>query len=242
MSAFDNALTRRSNNKALAGNIGGQHRVQEVLTSLELLERAIYPAFGGRPGLDPCAPSRKKNWFAQENWTLGRKAQQLDAELARLNALPKASLRETERERQKELARLLKPLYLAGSLARPWGLPAVSVFCNPPYGFLQEWLRRCAHEALIGRQVIGLWPVRTHRKWWCKYHLGAQIICLSYDQIFQGHKHAFPSPLCLAAFNVEIPDLGAMETMRIRMGRPIRAVRKPALDLTDRQLSLLEAS
>jgi len=54
---------------ALAGNVGGQKREQEVLTPDWILE-AARAAFNSPIDLDPCASSNPACWFANNNITL----------------------------------------------------------------------------------------------------------------------------------------------------------------------------
>jgi hypothetical protein len=225
VSAYDNSFASRSNGKALAGNVGGQARVQEVL-SPRWSVAAGRAALGGVIGLDPCAPSTRRLRFAKHNACLSRKGQQLDRELLRLHGIPKHKTTAKQRKRMKEVKRLLKWHYLGGSLKRSWGPLKRTAFVNPPYAFLEEWMKRCAREAAAGRQVVGFWPARTHRKWWWKLLRGAEIVFLNYRVIFEGHKNAFPQPMVMVTWNCTLPSLGAMELKRVPSS--VRSLRRIA--------------
>jgi hypothetical protein len=187
---------------ALAGHVGGQSRTQEVWTPGDILA-AVADAFGGPIRWDPCAATDPSVRFAEVNATLSEEGQKLES------LLPFADKAQT-----KALKKLIKPHYLAGSLAREW--PPGDTFVNPPYGtgFLERWIRRCFVEAQAGRRIVGLWPVRTHRKWWVRDTAGAEIVFLNYKVVFRGHKNAFPAPLCLTCWNVQLGPLGSKETGR----------------------------
>lgn len=202
-SLYGGAVKRR---RALAGNVGGQVRTQEVLTPESILDAAIRPAFGGVIEVDPCASSNPDEWFAtKQNVSLCAEALDLELQLACT----------TDKDRRKELTRLLKPYYLAGSLKAQW--TEGTTFVNPPFGWLKQWLARCAFESTTGRPLIGLWPLRPHRDWWVRGHAGADVVFLNYDVKFKGHATAFPAPLVLAAWNCRIPSLGKMENGRIKL-------------------------
>ena len=66
---------------ALAGNVGGQARTQEVHTPRWLLD-FVELAFGGPIALDPCAASDPEAWFASRNTTLPPATEPLIAELS----------------------------------------------------------------------------------------------------------------------------------------------------------------
>lgn len=197
--------------KPLAGNVGGQWRVQEVRTPRWIIDAAS-EAMGGTIGLDPCAASDPAVWFAERNMSLCEEALVLEDELESIRKRPET------RARQKELTALLKPYYLGGALKVDWGDWRDGAYVNPPFGFLERWIPRCQSEATkLFRRVVGLWPVRTHRPWWMRGHVGAEIVTLRYDVIFEGHEHAFPAPMCLTSWNCRIPPLGERETGRIRL-------------------------
>jgi hypothetical protein len=191
-SLYGGAVARR----ALAGNVGGQERVQEVLTPRVILD-AVREAFGGVISHDPCAASDRSQWFAERNETLPPEAQ------AMVEAMAGA-----DKAERKRLKALLKPYYLA--------LPDEledRAFLNPAFDFLAPWMSLVAHEGLEGKRNILLAPVRTHRRWFTRYAAGASGVWLA-PLPFVGQKQAFPAPLCLLARNRVIPPLGRLETGR----------------------------
>ncbi len=195
----------------LAGNVGGQWRIQEVRTPTWILD-AAREALGGRIGLDPCAASDPEFWFADRNMSLAAEAVPFQEELERIRK------EKGSRARQKELTALLKPYYLGGALKVDWGDYRDGTFCNPPYGFLEPWLERLQREGRdVFRRVVGVYPIRTHRRWWMKLHQGFEIVTLDYDVVFEGFEHAFPAPLCMTSYNCRIPPLGERETGRVRL-------------------------
>ena len=75
-------------------------------------------------------------------------------------------------------------------LAEPW--PERTYF-NPPYDNLAPWLARYV-EAW---EVVGLVPVRTHRKWFRAAMRESTAIEYLDPLRFVGHPSAFPAPLCM---------------------------------------------
>jgi hypothetical protein len=182
--------------RALAGNIGGQERTQEVRTPPEILAAASEAMNGIRH--DPCAASDPAVWFAERNETLPPEAQTLVEQLAAAES----------KSDKKRLKSLLKPYYLALPDSVEDG-----TFLNPPFDFLAPWMSLAAHEGLEGKRVVLLAPVRTHRRWFTRYAAGASGVWLA-PLPFVGQKQAFPAPLCLLARNCVIPPLGRLETGR----------------------------
>lgn len=79
----------------------------------------------------------------------------------------------------------------------PPGLPVwpERTYLNPEFDALEPWLRQFSesHEAVV------LAPVRSHRKWWRRYLLGADVERAWLDPLkFVGHAQTFPAPLVLA--------------------------------------------
>ncbi len=76
-------------------------------------------------------------------------------------------------------------------------------YFNPPYKYLKDWLYKAYSEVLKAGgnlELIGLFPVRTHRLWWRKTLLDFPGVTVVYlDPLkFAGYQQAFPAPLCLA--------------------------------------------
>lgn len=194
-----NALQSLYGASALAGNVGGLDRKQETHTP-EAILGPVRAALGGAIQLDPCAASEQACWFAGVNITLPPAAVALEAHLAGADKKTKATIMST-----------LKPFYRA--LPPVDVCPGFTTFVNPPFGFLELWMRWCARR---GGPTIGLWPVRTHRRWWVSACKGAEVVLLDYKVVFVGHKNAFPAPLCLVSWGCTVPDLGPRETGRWR--------------------------
>jgi hypothetical protein len=179
---------------ALSGNVGGLDRKQEVHTPDWFLD-AVREAFQGPIQYDPCAPSNPAHWFAERNVTLPPEAVELEACLPRADKAQKQAIR-----------RILKPYYRNLPERLPW-----DTFVNPPFAFLQDWMRWCQAP---GGPVIALWPVRVHRQWWPKLMAGSEMVALDARLIFKGHDQAVPFPMCAATWGVTLPPLGKRETWR----------------------------
>jgi hypothetical protein len=201
--------------RALSGNVGGQSRVQEVL-SPDFAVDAAREALGGEIGVDPCASSNPANWFARNNFTLSEDALALEVALAALQALPKPERIVRKRE-IRDLKRAVKAHYLSGAMVGSWGGYELGAYLNPAYGYLKQWTARVQLEHRAFRRMVCLWPFRPHRVWWVRNHAGCELIALNYNVVFKGHKSAFPAPLCMVAFNCRIPNLGKRENWRVRL-------------------------
>lgn len=79
-------------------------------------------------------------------------------------------------------------------LVAPW---ANRTYFNPPYKDLKAWLFKAAVESTKGHEIIGLFPVRTHRRWWREIIFEADAISWMDPLKFKGYLQAFPAPLCL---------------------------------------------
>ena len=74
-------------------------------------------------------------------------------------------------------------------LSIPW--PERTYF-NPPYNDIKPWLDKFVESY----EVVGLVPVRTHRKWWRYAAWHASEICYLDPLKFHGYEQTFPAPLC----------------------------------------------
>lgn len=189
---------------ALAGNVGGQARRQEVHTPRWFLDEAVRPAVGGVIGLDPCAASDPSRWFAKDSITAPGIVHDLEALLL---TLPKGS------KDAQAVKRSLRAIY-----STPPELPGetLSAFVNPPFAYLQPWIEWCRDAARRGVRVVGLWPVRPGNAWWipgCRA-AGGEIVFLSARFAFEGFKAAHPEDMACVAWNCQVPDLGKWETGR----------------------------
>jgi hypothetical protein len=171
----------------LAGNVGRANRAQEILTPDWLVGEAR-AALGGAIGLDPCASMYPENQIAGENWHLPAEIWELEA-MAEDNTLSKA-LRD-------EIKATRKHMYLTGpGLVNAWTKPA---YCNPPYEFLEPWLRVMREGSA---PVVALVPVRPQRVWWCELLADVRGQFLK-PFPFKHQKQSFPAPLCLMFFRCE---------------------------------------
>jgi hypothetical protein len=177
---------------ALTGNVGGQARVQEVHTPAWIWQ-AVRDTFGGRIALDPCAASDPQHWQAEANITLPDNALALDWDVdGGIYANPPFN-----------------------QLGPTKGRPATEKSEAKPFTHC-GWMAKFATEAEAGRQIVALVPFRPHRKFFLKACSGGEIVCLNYDVKFEGHKQAFPAPLCLISWNCRVVDLCSRENGRWR--------------------------
>jgi hypothetical protein len=186
-------------NLALAGNVGGLDRVQEVHTPDWFLD-AVCEAFQGPIQYDPCAPSNPAHWFAERNVTLPPEAVELERCLPVANA-----------EQKRAIRKILKPYYLS----LPPCIPGLDTYDNPPFAFLQTWMRWCQAQSQHAR-VIAMWPVRIHRQWWPELMAGSEMVALDARLAFKGHDQFVPFPMCAATWGVKLPPLGKRETWRFQ--------------------------
>lgn len=80
-------------------------------------------------------------------------------------------------------------------LTTPW---CDYTFVNPPFKYLEQWLRKAEHEALyFGHEIAVLCPARAHRKWFRRLTRSADAV-IDLDPVkFVGYRSAFPVPLVL---------------------------------------------
>lgn len=80
-------------------------------------------------------------------------------------------------------------------LTSPW---TDCTYFNPPYDSLEDWLAKAVEEAANGYEIVGLVPVRSHRKWWRSAVLGnADAVGWLGPVTFIGYDQSFPAPLAL---------------------------------------------
>lgn len=212
MSAVHSLFHSPESKSALAGNIGGLARVQEVRTPACILD-AVRAAFGhAQIDFDPCAATDRTHWIAVHNLCLPPEASGLQAEIAHRRRMRSTGERD---ERLAKLQRDLKAVSAGGALAMEW--PHDRMFWNPPFDALAMWMRKAFRHGADGSlRSVGLIPVRPHRRWWTEYAKGANGVWLA-PLAFEGNKSSFPAPLCLLARNCEIPPLGKIETGRFNL-------------------------
>jgi hypothetical protein len=201
MSNPEAALASLYGGKALAGNVGGQEREQEVWTPDWILAAAS--ASMGGIQLDPCGASR----FDSEVVHVKKKGKVVPitggwfADVTLVKPGTHEGLVQSPHG---------GTVVCLDGLAQDWS-QARSVFVNPPYDALEVWLNKCKGA---NTPVVALVPVRTHRPWFCAAARGALVVTLTYRVIFKGHLDAFPAPLALVCWNVDLVDLGERETGR----------------------------
>jgi hypothetical protein len=191
----DQIMAATSPKKALAGNVGGQAREQEVWTPDWIVE-AAREALGGTIDVDPCAASKSEAWFATYNITAGPHIDGYRTESIVFEGG--------------------RGGWISDSLRTDWASD-LGHFVNPPYQHpaYQLWLEKCAAEAAKGARIVLLGPTRPNRKWFRPALRAAEVVELNYKVIFKGHDSAFPASLFLASWNCRLPDLGDRENGRI---------------------------
>ena len=196
---------------ALAGNVGGQRRVQETWTPDWVIDAASQ-AMGGIQ-LDPCGASSYDSEVTVVHKRLNGER------VTRVNPTTGGWFADITLTRPGAFEGLAQSPH-GGTVISKDSYPedwtqARSVYLNPEFAELEKWLTKAA-ETGRHTQVIALSPVRTHRSWWFPtiQRSGGAIVYLSYNVKFKGHDFAFPAPLCLISWNCTLPDLGARETWR----------------------------
>ena len=83
-----------------------------------------------------------------------------------------------------------------------------TVFVNPPYSKIKDWVLKCHRESLKpNTTVVMLIPSRTDTKWWHQYCMAAhQILFVKGRLKFEGGEHAAPFPSAVVVFkSIQIP-------------------------------------
>ena len=90
-----------------------------------------------------------------------------------------------------------------------------TVFVNPPYSKIKDWVIKCHREALKPNTiVVMLIPSRTDTRWWHQYCMSAhQIFFVKGRLRFEGGEHSAPFPSAVIVFKkVEVvPQINSME-------------------------------
>lgn len=90
------------------------------------------------------------------------------------------------------------PLGGKGGLERSWGK---SVFVNPPYSQIKDWIKRCYEHAQGGAIVVALIPSRTDTRYWHEYVMKAKEIRFIKGRLkFGNAKNSAPFPSCIVVF------------------------------------------
>lgn len=83
-------------------------------------------------------------------------------------------------------------------LLRDWGTE--TVFMNPPYSEVDEWMRKAYGAALEGATVVCLIPARTDTKWWHDYVMKAEIRFIKGRLKFGDAENSAPFPSAIIVF------------------------------------------
>ena len=90
------------------------------------------------------------------------------------------------------------PLGGLGGLERKWGK---SVFVNPPYSDIKNWIKKCYEHAQGGAIVVALIPSRTDTRYWHDYVMKAKEIRFVKGRLkFGGSKNSAPFPSAIIIF------------------------------------------
>lgn len=83
-------------------------------------------------------------------------------------------------------------------LLRDWGTE--TVFMNPPYSEVDEWMRKAYGAALEGATVVCLIPARTDTQWWHAYVMKAEIRFIKGRLKFGDSENSAPFPSAIVVF------------------------------------------
>lgn len=83
-------------------------------------------------------------------------------------------------------------------LLRDWGTE--TVFMNPPYSEVDEWMRKAYGAALEGATVVCLIPARTDTQWWHAYVMKAEIRFIRGRLKFGDAENSAPFPSAIVVF------------------------------------------
>ena len=83
-------------------------------------------------------------------------------------------------------------------LLRDWGTE--TVFMNPPYSEVDEWMRKAYGSALEGATVVCLIPARTDTQWWHAYVMKAEIRFIKGRLKFGDAENSAPFPSAIVVF------------------------------------------
>ena len=93
-------------------------------------------------------------------------------------------------------------------LRQSWG--RYTVWCNPPYSQIADWVRKAAHEQRNGTTTVMLIPARTDTKWFHEYvyeKCGVSIQFVKGRLKFSGAKNCAPFPSMIVVFEkMEVQD------------------------------------
>ncbi len=104
--------------------------------------------------------------------------------------------------------------YLDNGLLKDWGTE--SVFMNPPYSEVDEWMRKAYGSAQEGATVVCLIPSRTDTQWWHEYAMKGEIRFIKGRLKFGDAENSAPFPSAIIvfrpkAFRLESYDISQLE-------------------------------
>jgi phage N-6-adenine-methyltransferase len=83
-------------------------------------------------------------------------------------------------------------------LLRDWGTE--TVFMNPPYSDVGDWMRKAYGAAQEGATVVCLVPARTDTQWWHEYVMKGEVRLLRGRLKFGDAENSAPFPSAIAVF------------------------------------------
>jgi phage N-6-adenine-methyltransferase len=83
-------------------------------------------------------------------------------------------------------------------LLRDWGTE--TVFMNPPYSEVAEWMRKAYGAAQEGATVVCLVPARTDTVWWHEYAMKSEIRLIKGRLKFGDADNSAPFPSAIVVF------------------------------------------
>lgn len=90
--------------------------------------------------------------------------------------------------------------FTSDALNEPWD--GQTIWLNPPYSQIKEFIKTAYENSLIGKTVVCLVPARTDTNWWHDYALKADTISYLRGRLkFGGHKNSAPFPSAVLIYN-----------------------------------------
>lgn len=88
------------------------------------------------------------------------------------------------------------------------------LWCNPPFGNIEPWARKCWEESDYGARVLMLVPASVGSNWWFRWvHDKAHVYLLSPRLCFDG-KSPYPKDCVLLAYDKSRPTPPGYECWR----------------------------
>lgn len=90
-------------------------------------------------------------------------------------------------------------IYLTDALSRRWIYK--SIWVNPPYSKIGEFIKKAYNESCGGATVVCLLPSRTDTKWWHEFVMHSHEVMFIKGRLkFSGSKNSAPFPSCIVVF------------------------------------------